>query len=78
MKKKATCKTGLKKNIISKAVFDREIALCRILNKKGKGRGCNWGKCKNCGVIPLLYKLHKGVLIEDKKELGKIRKDIFG
>lgn len=76
MDKKLTCKTGLKKNIITRAVFNREIGMCQKLAKENKG-GCNWGKCKNCGVIPLLYKLHKGVLIEDKKELAELRKKLF-
>ncbi len=58
------CKTGLEKNIINKEVFGREIALCQKLNKE-KGGGCGWGKCADCGVIPLLFKLHKGELLED-------------
>jgi hypothetical protein len=57
------------KKIISKSVFEREIKLCQKLNKESKGKGCNWGRCKTCGVIPLLYKLYKGILVEDKKEL---------
>lgn len=68
MDKKNTCKTGLKKNIISKAVFDREAELCKMLSKKNKGK-CGWGKCKNCGVIPLLIKLHKGILLEKDGEI---------
>jgi len=69
-KSKLTCKTGLKKNIIKKEVFDREIALCKQLSKKHKGK-CGWGKCKDCGVIPLLYKLHKGQLLEKPAEIKK-------
>lgn len=76
MKKKLTCKTGLKKNIIKKEVFEREIALCKMLSKKGKGK-CGWGKCKDCGVIPLLYKLHKGILLEKPADLAKVRKKVF-
>jgi len=34
-KKKLTCKTGLKKNIIKKEVFDREVMLCK---KTGEGK----------------------------------------
>jgi len=77
MYKKITCKTGLKKNVISKNVFEREIKLCQQLNKESNGKGCGWGKCKSCGVIPLLIKLYKGVLIEDKKELKEVKKEIF-
>jgi len=72
-KNKLTCKTGLEKNIIKKEVFDREIALCKQLSKEHKGK-CGWGRCKECGVIPLLYKLHKGQLLEDPAEIVKIKK----
>ncbi len=76
MKKELTCKTGLQKNIIKKSVFKREIALCRKLAKKHKGK-CGWGKCKDCGVIPLLYKLHKGQLLEDPKEISEVKTRIL-
>ena len=66
----------MKKNIIKKEVFDREIAFCSKLSKENKGK-CAWGKCKDCGVIPLLYKLYKGKLLEKPAELAKIRKKIF-
>ena len=72
MAKKITCKTGLKKNIISKRVFDREIDLCRMLSKENKG-GCGWGKCKDCGVIPFLVKLHNGVLLEKDDKITAAR-----
>ncbi len=76
MKNKLTCKTGIKKNIIKKDVFAREVALCGKLAKKNKGK-CGWGKCKDCGVIPLLYKLHKGQLLEDPKKISKIKSNIY-
>jgi len=76
MKNKLTCKTGLKKNVIKKEVFEREIALCKMLSKKNKGK-CGWGKCKNCGVIPLLWKLHKGQLLDSPAKVAKIKKKIF-
>lgn len=66
----------LKKNIIKKEVFDKEIALCQMLSKQNKGK-CGWGKCRDCGVIPFLYKLHKGELLEKPADLAKIRKKIF-
>jgi len=68
MKNKPTCKTGLKKNLISLAVFERELELCRNLSHENGGK-CGWGRCKDCGVIPLLYKFHKGVLLEDEKDI---------
>lgn len=70
-----TCKIGLKKNIINKEVFDREIALCKQLSKENNGK-CGWGRCKDCGVIPLLYKLHKGKLLEKSNEIKKAKKNI--
>ncbi len=75
-KKEITCKTGLKKNIIKKEVFDREIALCKILAKKQSGK-CSWGKCKECGVIPLLYKLYKGQLLEKPIDIKKAKYKII-
>ena len=70
------CKIGLKKNIIKKDVFYREILLCKELYQKNKGK-CGWGKCKDCGVIFLLHKLYEGKLVEDKNKIKKFRKKIF-
>lgn len=70
MAKEITCKTGLKKNVIKKAVFDREVKLCKKLSRSKK---CGWGICKNCGVIPLLIKLHKGALLECPDKIKEIR-----
>ncbi len=75
-KKKLTCKTGLKKNIIKEAVFNREINLCKQLSKENKGK-CGWGRCKDCGVIPLLIKLHKGKLLEKPSEIKKAKSKII-
>ena len=71
--KKITCKTGLKKNIIDKKVFVREISLCQVLSEEGKGK-CGWGICKSCGVVPLLVKLHEGKLLEGKEDIMNFRK----
>ena len=73
---KITCKTGLKKDIVSREVFLRETHLCHKLFNKNKGE-CGWGVCKACGVIPLLYKLHKGKLLEDPVEIKKEKDKIF-
>ena len=62
--------------IILKEVFDREIKICRQMNKEKNG--CAWGKCDQCGVIPLLHKLHKGVLLEDKEKIDAAKKEVFG
>jgi hypothetical protein len=73
MLSKPTCKTRLKKNVVNKRTFDREMELCRILSAENKG-GCGWGKCASCGVIPLLVKLHKGELLMEEKEIADSRK----
>jgi hypothetical protein len=73
MVKKITCKTGLKKNIIDKKVFDREIELCKMLSKENEGK-CGWGICKNCGAVPLIIKLHKGILLEANEDIKSARK----
>lgn len=74
MTKKITCKTGLKKNIISKEVFDREIELCKMLSRDNKSK-CGWGKCKDCGAILLLIKLHQGILLEKNEEIANTRNE---
>lgn len=74
--KKSSCKTGLKKGVIKKSVFDQEIKLCQKLSKENKGK-CGWGKCKDCGVLMLLHKLYKGELIEDKDEIKKLKNSIL-
>ena len=69
-------KKRLKKNIIKKEVFDREISICRTLSKENLGK-CKWGRCKNCGVIPFLYKLHKGELLEDPIKIAETKNKIL-
>ena len=76
MKKKITCKTGLKEEIINKEVFDREVALCHMLSRENNGT-CGWGVCAHCGVIPLLVKLHKGELLEKPNEISKIKHEFL-
>ncbi len=75
-KHQITCKTGLKKSIITKEVFGREMALCKKLAKENKGK-CAWGECKKCGVIPLLYKLHKGKLLEKPADVTKTKEKVL-
>lgn len=75
MKKEVTCNTGLESEIIGKEVFNREILLCKQLSEENNGK-CGWGKCKDCGVIPLLYKLYEGKLLEDPKDIDNAKKDL--
>ena len=64
-----------KKNIIDKEVFNKEIALCEKLSKENNSK-CGWSRCKDCGVLPLLYKLHEGQLLEKPEEIKKIKKNL--
>ena len=63
------------KEIINKEVFDKETAMCKKLFKENGGCAC--GKCKDCGVIPLLYKLHTGQLLEKSEEIEEIKNRIL-
>ena len=47
-----------------------------MLAKENKGK-CGWGKCKDCGVIPFLYKLRKGQLLENPVEIARAKSKIF-
>jgi len=67
------CKIGLKKNVIDKKTFEREISICKMLSEENGGK-CGWGNCENCGVIPLLCKLHKGVLLEENDEIREAKR----
>ncbi len=62
--------------MLDKEIFDKEIGMCRELFQKQKG--CNWGKCRDCGVIPFLHKLYKGELVENKEEVKKLKAEILG
>lgn len=62
----------MSKTEISKKNFNREIGMCKELQKKSKG--CNWGKCEDCGAIPLLYKLNSGIIVEKKTDVAKLKK----
>lgn len=61
---------------MEKEVFEKEVGVCKKLNKENNGK-CSWGECKKCGVIPLLYKIYKGESLEKKEDIKKIKKEIF-
>lgn len=60
---------------MEKEIFNREIKICREI--KNSGNKCMWGECEKCGVIPLLYKLQYGKLLEDESEIKDIKNKIF-
>ncbi|MDD4290541.1 MAG: hypothetical protein PHH83_04740 [Patescibacteria group bacterium] len=70
------CKTGINPKIINEEVFKKEVELCRKLNKENGGKCC-WGTCENCGVIPCLYKLYKGEVIDDENELKELKESLL-
>ncbi len=69
-------KNAMGNNTMTEEVFEKELAMCRKLHHEKKG--CHWGKCENCGVIPLLYKIHKGVILEDEASIREIKEAVFG
>jgi len=64
------------RGVIEEDVFDKESAICKKLAEKNKGK-CAWGKCKDCGVIPFLYKLYKGRLLEKPAEIKKAKSKLI-
>lgn len=61
---------------MDQATFEKELAMCKKLHNEKKG--CHWGKCETCGVIPLLYKFHQGVVLEDPESIRKVKEEVFG
>ena len=58
------------------ATYEQETEMCRRLNKENNG-GCAWGRCETCGVIPLLYKLRTGAILETEDEIYKAKHGVF-
>lgn len=67
---------GLRIKYMKKEVFEKEISMCKELSQKNGGK-CNWGECDKCGVIPLLYKLAKGEIVEKADEVEKLKKVVL-
>jgi len=76
MEKDFDSKTKLEAGAISEEVFNRELGMCKKLNKRNGGKCC-WGECNRCGVVPLLFKLHKGELLEKPEEIASKKKALF-
>jgi hypothetical protein len=75
-KKVPDCKAKLQPNVIEKDVFEHELAICQSLSQEHGGK-CSWGVCASCGVVPLLIKLHEGVVLEEPEEVAKAKKQVF-
>lgn len=55
--------------------YDHEMSMCSELHRKQGG--CNWGKCENCGVIPLLHKLKTGKVVEKSEDVHVLKNSVF-
>ena len=62
----------MRKTVLNSDVYQKELSICKNLSAENGGK-CNWGTCKDCGVIPLLIKLHEGRLLEDTDEIKKAK-----
>lgn len=62
-------------DLISQETFDKEVAMCKELSLQDPNP-CRWGKCENCGVFPLLYKLRYGKILENKEAIEATRKKL--
>ena len=63
-------------NFMNEEIFEKEISMCKELSQKNGGK-CNWGECGKCGVIPLLYKLGKGEVVEKEDEVRELKKSVL-
>lgn len=57
---------------LDQEIFEREIGMCRKLHAENGG-WCRWGKCSECGVVPLLNKLAKGKVAESEEEIKQLK-----
>jgi hypothetical protein len=55
-------------------VFKKEVSICRKEGERNGGK-CNWGKCRDCGVLPLLYKLYRDEFIDSPEEVEKVKRE---
>lgn len=56
-------------------VYKKETKTCARLFKEKQG--CAWGKCIDCGVIPLLYKFETGVVVENDENIKSLKNEIL-
>lgn len=56
-------------------VYKKETKTCARQFKEKQG--CAWGRCADCGVVPLLYKLETGKTIEDAAEIKELKEEIL-
>jgi len=58
---------------MEKEIFEKEINICREhYNKK---KSCAWGECEKCGAIPLLHKLFKEEVVDNKDDVEELKRE---
>lgn len=60
---------------INEKTYNVEIEICKKHYKQGF---CNWGKCTECGVVPLLHKMYNKEIVDDAEEIDKLKKQLLG
>jgi hypothetical protein len=75
MEQEAESRAGFQPGI-SGETFDREMGMCAKLYRENGGKCC-WGKCADCGVIPLLTKLRVGKLLEAAQDVEQAKAEVF-
>lgn len=60
---------------MNKEIYEKEIGICRDQSKDSGG--CNWGRCEDCGVVPLLHKLYKGELVEIEEDVKNLKNNLL-
>jgi len=56
-------------------VYKKETKMCSKMFKEKQG--CAWGKCAECGVVPLLHKLETGEILEKEEEIKELKNKIL-
>ncbi len=56
-------------------VYKKETKTCAQQFKAKQG--CAWGRCADCGVVPLLYKFETGKIIEAEDEIKELKNKIL-
>jgi len=56
-------------------VYKKETKMCARLYKEKQG--CRWGKCADCGVVPLLHKFETGEKLEDEAQIKNLKNEIL-
>ncbi|MFA5130898.1 MAG: hypothetical protein WC467_00565 [Patescibacteria group bacterium] len=56
-------------------VYKKETKMCARMFKEKQG--CAWGKCATCGVVPLLYKLETGSVVDNEEDIKALKEEVL-